>query len=275
MPGRVRLVTVLVGFLGLAGALGVEGARAASIVLNLGEDGTLSVIPAGGTPIRTSSPPGVVIPPGLYNTVVNNAVPEFRDSYHMFHLSGPGVNLQTDLLAGDDRSELHTVTLLPNSIYIFLDDRAPQVTRVVFSTSGSGTAVAEPSGGSTSSSSSGGTSAGSSSTSKSSTSNKDSVGSGIVAFRGILSGGVSTTGRLSLIFKGKKVSSLKSGRYKISVLDETSSSAFTLQRLAKRAVAISSRSFVGRRTVTLTLGVGQWMYYSPSGKKSFFLVVAG
>jgi len=139
VPDRVRLVTVLVGLLALAGALGVEGARAASLVLNLNEDGTLVVILANGTHVRTSSPPGVVIPPGIYDTVVNNDVPEARDAYHMFHLFGPGVNLETDLLAGDDRAQPHTVTFLPNSTYIFQDDRAPQVARVVFSTSAAGT----------------------------------------------------------------------------------------------------------------------------------------
>lgn len=270
MPGRVRLVTVIVGLLALAGALGVEGAHAASLVLGLNEDGTLVVILPSGTPVRTSSPPGVVIPPGTYPTVVSNGVPEFRDTYHMFHLSGPGVNLQTDLLAGDDRSEVHTVTLLPNSTYIFQDDRAPQVTRVVFSTSAAGTAVAESGGGSPSSSSGG------ASTGKPAPSvvNTDRVGSGLVAFRGTLTGGVNTFGKLSLSFKGKKVSTLKAGRYKIAVLDETSKSAFNLQRLSKQPVTLAGRLFVGKRTVTLTLQAGQWIFYSSPGKKSYFIVVS-
>ncbi len=270
MPDRVRLVTVLVGFLALAGALGVDGARAASLVLNQNADGTLSVILANGTHVRTSNPPGAVIPPGIYETVVNNDVPEARDDYHMFHLFGPGVNLETDLLAGDDRAQPHTVTLLPNSTYIFQDERALQVTRVVFSTSAAGTAAADSGSGSPSSSSGG------ASTGKPAPSvvNTDRVGSGLVAFRGTLTGGVNTFGKLSLSFKGKKVSTLKAGRYKIAVLDETSKSAFNLQRLSKQPVTLAGRLFVGKRTVTLTLQAGQWIFYSSPGKKSYFIVVS-
>ena len=34
-------------------------------------------------------------------------------------------------------------------------------------------------------------------------------------------------------------------------------------------------AFVGKRTVTLTLNVGQWLFYpAPGGKKSYFLVIA-
>jgi hypothetical protein len=270
VSGRVRFLAVLVGLLALAGSFGVQSPRAASIVLSLNPDGTLEVVLGTGTRIRTSTPPGVVIPPGTYAVVVISEVPDAGDGYHMFQLAGPGVNLQTDLLAGDDRAEPHTVRLEPGSAYSFSDVRNPSFGRVVFSTSAAGTeAAASSSGGS-----SGGSSAGSTSTSKS-TANKDAVGSRVVATRGTLEGGVSTTGTPTLLFKGKKVSSLKSGRYTINVLDETSRSPFVLQRLSKQPVTVSPRSFVGRRKVTLTLNAGQWVYYTSPGKKTYFIVVAG
>jgi hypothetical protein len=84
---------------------------------------------------------------------------------------------------------------------------------------------------------------------------------------------VTTTGKLRLTFNGKAVSSLKSGRYRVSVLDETSKSGFVLQLRNKAPVTLSSKPHVGRRTVTLTLRAGQWMFYSTPGKKTFFVVV--
>jgi hypothetical protein len=270
VTGRVRFVAVLVGLLAIVGAAGVQGPLAAgSLVLALTEEGNLEVVLASGVRVRTSTAPGVVIAPGSYQAVVISQVPEARDSYHMFHLVGPGVNLQTDLLAGDERAEPHSIVLQPNATYTFTDDRNSGAGRVVFSTSGPGTEAAA-----TSSSSSSGTSSGGKTISQGTVKNMDAVGSNVASFRGTLSGGVSTTGKLTLSFNGKKVSSLKAGRYTVKVLDETASSAFTLQRLGKAAVTVSGKAFVGKRTLSLTLRAGQWFYYPSSGAKSYFIVVA-
>jgi hypothetical protein len=271
VSARVRLVTVLVGVLGLGGTFGVQECGAASIILNLNADGSLEVILESGARIRTSTAPGAVIPPGTYQAVVNTDVPEARDDYHMFHLTGPGVNLQTDLLAGDERAEPHLVTLEPSSTYVFQDERRPQAGRVVFTTSGPGTVVPQASGGSPSAPSAGGTTGGKTS-SQGAVKNADVVGSAMTPFRGTLSGDVSTTGKLTLTFKGKSVSSLKSGRYKVVVLDETSKSSFTLQRLGRTAVKLTGLPFVGRKTVAVTLNPGQWMFYSSPAKKTYFIV---
>jgi hypothetical protein len=188
----------------------------------------------------------------------------------MFHLTGPGVNLQTDLLAGDERAEPHTVVLQPNSVYTFRDDRNASFGAVFFSTSGPGTAVS----GTTNSSVGSGASAGSGGTTSNTpvSKNTDQVGSKLKV-RGSLSGSVSTAGKLRLLFKGKQVSSLRAGRYTVSVLDETSKGAFVLQLRNKAPVTVSGKGHIGRSTVTLTLTAGQWMFYSSPGKKSFFVVV--
>jgi hypothetical protein len=267
VSARARLVTVLVGVTCLAGAFGAQQAGAASIVLVLNPDETLEVVLDNGVRLRTTTT-GAVIPPGTYAAVVYSAVPEFRDDYHMFHLTGPGVNIQTDLLAGDERAEPHTVTFLPNSTYVFQDDRNLALGRVVFSTSGPATAVSQAAGGSPASGSAG---AGGKTVSQG-VQNKDVVGSAILPVRGTLSGGVSTTGKLTLTFKGKRVSSLKSGRYRLAVLDETAKSAFTLHKLGRQPVKVTGLPFVGRQTVTLTLAPGQWMFYSTPAKKSYFVV---
>ena len=80
--------------------------------------------------------------------------------------------------------------------------------------------------------------------------------------RGTLTGGIDTAGRLSLLFKGKSVGSLKAGRYKVSLLDETAKAAFILRLLNKQPRTLSGKAFVGRHTVTVSLKAGQWMFYS-------------
>src|SRR6185312_12685768 len=96
----------------------------------------------------------------------------------------------------------------------------------------------------------------------------------ILRNQGALAGGVTTAGKLTLAFKGKSVGTLKAGTYSISVLDETSNAAFVLQQLRKQPITLSSKAHVGRSTRTVKLTVGQWMFYSSPGKKTFFIVHA-
>ena len=124
-----------------------------------------------------------MIAPGTYAAVVISEVPDSSDGYHMFHLSGPGVNLQTDLLAGDDRAEPHTISLQPNAVYTFRDERTPALGSIVFSTSGAGTAVAA---GSNASSGSGSSSGGGTTSNTPVTSNNDNVGSKVLRNQGSL-----------------------------------------------------------------------------------------
>ena len=262
VPLRIRLLGVLAVLVAASAAFGAQSASAASIVLTLTPDLTLEIRLDNGARIRA---PGTVIPPGVYQAVVISEVPEFRDDYHMFHLVGPGVNLQTDLLAGDERAEPHTITLLPSSQYVFRDERNLGLGSVTFTTSGAGSEVAT---------STRATGAGTGTTAPKTT-NKDPVGSkAALPLRGALAGSVTTAGKLALTFKGKNVLSLKAGRYTISVLDETSKSAFLLQRLRQDPVTLSTKAHVGRRTRTVSLGAGQWMYYSSPGRKSFFVVTS-
>jgi hypothetical protein len=256
---RVRVAALVVGLLALAGTLGVDGARAATIVLNLNEDGSLTVL-VGSTQIRTSSAPGVVIPHGSYAAVINNDVPESRDTYHMFHLTGPGVNLQSDLLAGDDRAEPHTIVFLPNSTYVFQDTRNPQIGRIVFSTSATAAAVA-------SSGSSGGSRSGPT------VANQSPVGASVAPFRGTLTGKVARSGTMTLMFKGFRVSSLKAGRYKFTISDQTPTHAFLVQPKGQRPFTVTSRTFVGTRSLTLRLRVGKWTFHA-GGKATAFTVFA-
>jgi len=76
--------------------------------------------------------------------------------------------------------------------------------------------------------------------------------------------------------QGKAVSKLKSGRYKITVVDKTPARSFVVQQNNHSATTVSGVSFVGTRSVTLNLTAGQWAFYSSAGtkSKSSFIVVA-
>jgi hypothetical protein len=265
---RVRLAGVLAGMLVLAGVFGVQGSFGASIVLSLTQDANLELRLDNGARIRTSTPQ-TTIAPGTYSAVVISEVADANDDYHMFHLTGPGVNLQTDLLAGDERAEPHVISLQPNSVYTFRDDRNTQLGSIVFSTSGAGNTVSAGSSGGPSGAGSGGTIS-----NVPTTSNKDVVGSKVLAMRGTLTAGVDTSGKPTLLYKGKAVGSLKAGRYTFTLRDETSRAPFVLRLLNKQPQTLSGKAFVGRRTVTVALKAGQWMYYASPGKKTFFLVHA-
>ena len=126
MSRTLRLLAAAVAALALVATLALGGAQAATpqLRLNLNAGRFLEVITASGTHIRTASAPGTVIPPGTYQAVVSTEVGDADDTHHMFHLSGPGQNLQTDLLGGDSPTEIFTITLLPSSTYTFA--RRPQ-----------------------------------------------------------------------------------------------------------------------------------------------------
>jgi hypothetical protein len=265
-----RLLTTLVAFGALAGLLAASASGAASsmpITLEYTSGGVLLVITADGTTIRTSSAPGAVISPGAYQVIINNDVSDTTDIQHQFRLQGPGVSLQTDMAAGDNRTELYDVTLAPSSTYTFSDDRQPSLAHVVFSTASSASAAGS------SGSSSHGSSAGSSSgTSK----NSDIAGSGVKAaapFRGKLAASVGAAGKVTLTAGGARVLKLRSGRYSITVVDRTSKGGFTLQEIRKPAIALTGPSFIGTRTVTVNLTAGQWMFYSSPGNKSYFTAI--
>jgi hypothetical protein len=266
MSRLVRLIAAFVaGGALLATAASAPAATAArSITLEYTDTGVLFVVTDAGTTIRTSSAPGVVISPGSYQVIFNNDMPDSRDIQHAFRLQGPGVNLQTDMAAGDDKTQLYDVVLAPSAVYTFADDRQPSVPHVVFSTASSASAVTNTSGGT-----SGGSSSGTSS-------NSSFVGADLkkVPFRGNLAASVAAGAKLRLTAGGSMILKLLAGRYRITVDDRTAKAGFSVQKLSKPAQALTGVTFVGRRTVLVTFKAGRWMYYSPAGTKSYFTVVS-
>ena len=238
-----------------------------NIVYNAG--GTISVTLADGTPVGTPSAPGTVIPPGTYSVVFNNKA----EVVHMFHLSGPGVKLITDLRPiGEDLmcagiTGLYTLqtyqeTFLPNSTYSFQDDYAPNLIHAVFSTSGASSAV-----GTTKSNTGSGHLLTGSSSFSGITSNGGAPG------KGVLAGSVGANGVLRLSYDGTSVGLLKAGRYTISIVDRSSKDGFILRKGSRPAVVVAPAGFVGKRSRQIDLTVGQWVFYATgSAKKTYFVV---
>jgi hypothetical protein len=259
---------------GLASRLAVEGP---SLNVIYHDSGAITVM-LDGARVGADRAPGTVIPAGTYNVVFDPS----SKSLHQFHIRGPGVNFTVG--PGDASDGMcggsgylygpYKVTLLPNSTYIYQDDYQPDVIRQVFSTSNVvvGTATASGSG-----------STGGSGAAKPQPSGKVITGTPLfggdsasktVGFRGALAANVDTRGRLTLSQKGRRVASLSAGRYRITVLDETSKAGFLVQRQGSKPVTLSPVANVGKRTVLLRLGAGRWSFYSPQGARTYFKVVA-
>jgi hypothetical protein len=211
--------------------------------------------------------------------VFSDQVPDTTDTVHMFQLTGPGVDLQTDMDGGDNKSELYSTTLEPNSVYTFQDTDQPGLGTVVFNTSGMASGV--PSG----STGAGSPSPGATSPGSSRPSSSSSVSSNVsitatapsasrLAYRGTLSASVSEAGTLALSYRGKSVSSLVAGRYTVAVDDRSPRSGFILQELTHPPLSLSGPAFTGRRSERVDLTAGQWFFYPALlGKKTYFLVV--
>jgi len=230
------------------------------------DNDTITLVNADGTPVAS----GAAIPAGWYTLHFQNDTLVVGPN---FDLRGPGVSLQENMFNGESPVETHRVDFLPGSTYTWRDLEQPGTT-FTFSTS----AGASASGGSSAGPVSGGSS--SSSANTPSSVSQDIVGSRILPFRGTLTGGVSSAGKLSLLFKGKAVASLQEGRYTASVTDESAKAGFILELLGRigsvaSSITVTKLPFVGRQQANLSLRKGQWVYVpSGGGKKTYFVVTA-
>jgi len=218
------------------------------------------------------------IAPGYYQVVVATPIPFAAEGPStngftackgsvQFQLTGPGVSLYTTLDDGDGAFYQFTATFKAGSTYTAQDNNQPSVARGVFST----TATGSPS---TSSLPAG---SGGSSASKPPASH-DSAGSAVVPLRGNLAATIDAAGRLALTSKGKPVGTLKAGMYTFTVVDKSAKSGFSVQKLARGvksiAIPLTGVGYKGTHLATLNLKAGRWAFFSPGGKKTYFIVVA-
>ena len=226
-----------------------------TIVVTFNTNGVVTAA-LNGAPLGTTSGAPTVIPGGYYSVLLNG--PGECINLPLFELSGPGVDIQDDMLGGEVDTHSLPTYFVPNATYTWHIDRAQSIV-YTFRTSSDVVGAATPTGSSSTSSKSG-----------TKPTSQDVVGSALAPFRGTLTGVVTPAGSLRIAFKGKSVASLNAGRYAISVVDRSSSSGFAVK--GKRAtVSVTGMAFVGKRTVTLNLTAGRWSF-GPSASKSTYTV---
>ena len=262
-PSRAQLA-LLIGTTAFAlSALGSQAASPPPLYVTYDANSNLSVSVAGGAALSSSS----AIPPGPYWVTFDNEFSSER-IVRKWHLFGPGVDVSTVAadLNCDSSIEQYLGTLQPNSVYTVQDDFHPALRPVVFRTSATGSSTSGQVGGSSTAGKSG-----------PNVKNSDIVGSGLSPYRGSLAAAVSAAGKLSLTRNGKPVSStsLKTGRYTITVVDRSAKAAFTLKKVqpSKRTLGLTSAAFVGRRSIRVQLGAGRWMLFSGAGAPTSHFVV--
>jgi len=203
---------------------------------------------------------GSTIPPGTYQVILNNNTADDYAVDHKFHLFGPGVNYSPP--AGAVQTTF-SVTFQAGGAYTIQDDLDPAGHhQTVVATTSAGVA------------SSGSSSTSTTATGSSKPTSSDIVGSDVAPFRGALDAIVFGNGNLALTRQGKRVSTLKSGRYTFFVDDESKARGFTVQQLHRQGVTITTPTFKGTHDATISLKPGQWFFYSPGAKKSPFVVVS-
>ena len=77
---------------------------------------------------------------------------------------------------------------------------------------------------------------------------------------------------ISLTMKGKKVTTLRPGRYVLAISDKASIHNFVLEQESggKFEKQLTTVSFTGTKTVALTLKKGKWKYYCMPHESSMF-----
>jgi hypothetical protein len=281
---RARFVPVLLGLVVLAAtvALKVGGGSNAALSANKAVSSTMHATVRqnndifltfdDGSSVGTQDRVAPTIPAGTYTIRVSDDTDE-----HNFHIVGPGVDQSTPVSGSG--SPTWTVTFQAGGLYRFVCDTHVDFMFGAFQASAAGGGGGS-SGGSTGGSgggSTGGSTGGSGGGSTGGSGGGSTGGSGggassgggaAAALAGTLAATVNPTGKLTLRFKGKAVSKLKSGRYRITVVDKTAARSFLVQASKQGAITISTVPFVGTRSVTVNLKPGKWSFFTSAGAKS-------
>src|SRR5262245_6217706 len=96
-----------------------------SLTVNFTAAGVVTVTLPDGTPVGSTSGAPTVIPAGFYS--LNLAGPGECINLPLFQLSGPGVNIQDDMLGGEVEKNTLYATFLPNTTYTWHIDRSANV----------------------------------------------------------------------------------------------------------------------------------------------------
>jgi hypothetical protein len=257
-PGAIVAAAFAVAALALPSAH-VAGAANLSLDVAFSTNDAISVSLPDGTAVGATAGAPTVIPAGFY-TLELTGPPNPPTGLPYFQLTGPGVNVLSNLNEGGISFDTATVTFLPNSTYSWTDDAITGVTHTfVTSTEVAGTApgtAVSPHAGKPAAS-------------------QDLIGSDVVPFRGVLAGAVSAAGKVSIAFGGKRVAALRAGRYRVAVSDASAAVGFSLSKSGHRAKTLTTVAYKGKRTVSIDLTAGRWLVGAlPARAKPAVIVVS-
>ena len=232
-----------------------------SLYVSFFSNGSISLTSPDGSVVGTTSGAPTVVPAGFYTLVFSGPggctlLPNFR-------LSGPGTNLITTLTEAQGQKNPTGVDLLPSSTYTWSSDAVPGA---VYTFVTSAQVEGSPP--------SAGTSSGSYSSSGKHVTSQDIVGSALAASRGTLDVTLSAAGKLVLTYHGRSVAHLKSGRYTVALTDASLGRGLVLQKVRGAARTLSAPGFTGKRTASVTLTPGNWLFADGPGAKPLAVLVS-
>jgi hypothetical protein len=88
----------------------------------------------------------------------------------------------------------------------------------------------------------------------------------------VINATVTASGTVKLSLHGKPVVSLPSGTYEIAVADDCAKAGLSIEKRGLAAHTLTGVAFKGRRTATVDLTDGTWVYYAKSDEKTSFVV---
>ena len=89
---------------------------------------------------------------------------------------------------------------------------------------------------------------------------------------GTLAAMLGKSGKISLTKKGQTVLTLKAGKYKFVVTDQSTKGGFVIEPVEGKPKSLSSIKFTGKVSKGAVLKPGRWMYHSAAGRTYYFLV---
>jgi hypothetical protein len=246
-----------------------QSRAATSLSLNVTffSNSVISVALPDGTPVGTQSGAPTSVPAGYYTVYLQG--PGGCVELPYFDLQGPGVNVHNNLSDGEVMSTGFVANLLPSSTYTWRDEATTPAVTHTFVTSPDVVGTQPVS-----------TPVTVSPTMTHTTTTQDVVGSkaGLVPTTvtrtlGNLVGTVTAAGKLALTFGAHSVTTLKPGRYTLTVVDRSKANGFALDTKNRAAVTITGTRMVGTRRTTIKLTAGHWFAVPGiAGKKLAFLV---
>ncbi|MEI8104365.1 MAG: hypothetical protein WCH31_00810 [Actinomycetes bacterium] len=250
-PTNISLTTRLLTLVSASAAAVTLMASSASGTTNrtlyVGYNGTsITMTLANGTPLTQ----GMVIPPGPYDFVFHDSSGDPNIA-----IQGPGL---TSFIIAVPSDSVATRTLQPNSTYTYHDDNFPSSPPVTFFTSAP---VADTQASAVTA------------MDDTNPSNTTVIGASTTP-RGTLVAKIDTTDTPTLLAHGKPVTKLVPGRYAVVLSDRSKKSGFLLQKSGHAALRLTAPSFIGSRTVHVTLTKGRWLFYAANNARLSF-VVAG